>query len=312
MGHTIWILGTLVVGMVAFAWASWPAPRVAEAAVPEASAEQGFTLAHWPLEGAAAHGREVYERNCIGCHGEEGRGDGEVAHMLDPLPRNLQEGFFKFRSTPGGELPVEEDLMHVVTCGLPGSAMRGFPLLPERDRRAVVAYVLSLAEFGLVEPVIDEMLAEGRSLEEVMEEDFEDVLAEEREYAWEEAWPVPVPPRPELGPDAVERGRELFAAQCAACHGETGRGDGPSSYHLRDWKDAPIRPRDLTTGVFRAGSRPEDLWLRLRTGLNGTPMPASYSPDDDLWDLVAYIASLERAGAPDPHPTSCAAREGVR
>lgn len=312
MGRTIWILGTFVVGIVGFAWATWPAPRPAVAAAPAPDAAATFTLAHWPLDADAVRGRDVYARHCIGCHGEEGRGDGSVAFLLDPRPRDLQAGFFKFRSTPGGELPVAADLLHTVTCGLPGSAMRGFPLMPERDRRAVVAYVLALAEFARVQPEIDDLLAEGRTLEDVLAHDFADILAEEREYLWEDAWPVAIPRRPELDDDAVARGRELFAAQCAACHGETGMGDGPSSFHLRDWKDAPIRPRDLTSGVFRAGSRPEDLWLRLRTGLNGTPMPESYAPDGELWDLVAFILGTGRAGAAPPHPTSCDAREGVR
>ena len=31
-------------------------------------------------------GRVVYERNCVGCHGPEGRGDGPASALLDPLP----------------------------------------------------------------------------------------------------------------------------------------------------------------------------------------------------------------------------------
>jgi hypothetical protein len=52
-----------------------------------------------------------------------------------------------------------------------------------------------------------------------------------------------------------------------------------------------IRPRDFTSGVFRAGNTGGDLFLRLKTGLNGTPMPAISDPDDVLWSLVHYIRS---------------------
>jgi mono/diheme cytochrome c family protein len=98
---------------------------------------------------------------------------------------------------------------------------------------------------------------------------------------------------PETTEEALASGKALYVKQCLSCHGATGRGDGASSYTLRDWEDAVIRPRDFTTGVFRAGSTPKDIYLRLRTGLSGTPMPASSGSDEDLWSLVHYILSLK-------------------
>ena len=69
-------------------------------------------------------------------------------------------------------------------------------------------------------------------------------------------------------------------------------------------------PRDFTTGVFRAGSSPEDVFLRLRTGLNGTPMPAVSGSDEDLWDLTHFILSLESDDAGRwTHPLQ---RDGAR
>lgn len=197
---------------------------------PAAAAPSRLTLADWELSPAETRGRTVYETYCIGCHGDGGRGDGPASRFLDPLPRDFQAGKFKFRSTPFGEMPLESDLMRTVTCGLPGSSMPGFQLVPELERRDVVRYVLSLARLG----------------------------------------------------------------------------DGPSSYALRDWQDAAIRPRDLTTGVFRAGSTAEDVFVRIKTGLSGTPMPSSSNlPDDRIWDLVHFVRSLER-----PHATKPRAQPG--
>ena len=70
-----------------------------------------------------------------------------------------------------------------------------------------------------------------------------------------------------------------------------------SSYTLRDYKDSLIRPRDFTTGVFRAGSTAKDLFLRLRGGLNGTPMPSIPGTDEEIWAQVYYVLSMRDPSA---------------
>ena len=281
------------------------APAAAPAAPQDAPAGDAFTLDGWPMDAAATRGRAVYVRNCLGCHGDEGLGDGAVADMLDPRPRNFQAGNFKFRSTPSGELPTVDDVKHVVRCGLQGSAMRSFPLMPERELEDVARYVISLAEFGLVKRDVDYEL-DGEPFSSLDPEDYVEIRDEALLTAHEADWAVPVEPAPEFDEESVELGRELYEAQCVACHGASGMGDGSSSFHLRDWKDTKVVPRDFTTGIFRAGSTPRDIFLRLRTGLNGTPMPAVYGSDEDLWHIVHFIQSVQE---PDrvvrPHPASC-------
>lgn len=276
---------------------------------PVAADTAGLTLEHWEFDASAQRGQIVYEQYCAGCHGGAGLGDGQAAEFLDPLPRNFQSANFKFRSTPSGELPLAADIEHVVRCGLEGSAMRRFPLLPDQQVKDVARYVQSLAEFGLVrkevqwyledeEVTIDELLAS---------EDYTELVEETLADAYEAVWPLAMEERPEVDEDGLEIGRELYEAQCLACHGATGRGEGASAKSLRDYKDAEIRPRDFTTGVFRAGSRPEDVFIRLKSGVNGTPMPAVYGSDEELWHLTHYIMSLVvEDGGRGPHPTSCA------
>lgn len=285
-----------------------PAPSPDAAAAP--AAPTPFALEDWPLDAAAERGKLVYETRCIGCHGETGRGDGPAARWLNPLPRDFQRGNFKFRSTPSGELPTPEDLLHVVTCGLAGSSMPPFPLLSEGARRDVVDYVLHIAEYGMLKAEVDDRLEDGETWEEIQADEWGEFVEEILFDGFEEAWPVSVPLEPELDEDTVAEGAELYQAQCVACHGASGRGDGPSSFTLRDWKDAEVIPRDLTTGVFRAGSKHADLFLRMRTGVNGTPMPEIYGSDDELWSLVHYIVSLQdESTRVDPHPVSCAAHD---
>ncbi|HEX7327726.1 MAG TPA: copper homeostasis membrane protein CopD [Casimicrobiaceae bacterium] len=90
--------------------------------------------------------------------------------------------------------------------------------------------------------------------------------------------------------DAIAHGRELFVANCAACHGDSGRGDGAKAASL------PVAPADLT--MHGSMHTPGDLWWKIAHGVPGTPMPA-FSPrlrDTEIWQLVQYVRAI--AGAP--------------
>src|SRR5262245_38503266 len=64
--------------------------------------------------------------------------------------------------------------------------------------------------------------------------------------------PAPPPP-PEVAQDALlSRGREIFLARCATCHGNDGRGDGPIARHLLG---PPVG--NLTDDEWKHGDRPD-------------------------------------------------------
>jgi hypothetical protein len=85
-------------------------------------------------------------------------------------------------------------------------------------------------------------------------------------------------------------------AGCAACHGETGRGDGAQEQKNND--GTPTQPRDFTRGIFKGGHEPRQLYTRLLLGMPGSPMPASKDLRPvDGGDLVNFILSLSDPAA---------------
>lgn len=82
-----------------------------------------------------AQGKQVYATYCVVCHGETGKGDGVAAAALDPKPRDLTTGEFKYGST-------DEELFKFITEGK--GAMPPWGSLSEADRRAVIEYIRSL------------------------------------------------------------------------------------------------------------------------------------------------------------------------
>src|SRR5437870_6813356 len=87
----------------------------------------------------------------------------------------------------------------------------------------------------------------------------------------------------------------------------SGRGDGPSAPTLKDDAGFPIFAADLhQSWRFRGGATSADIYRRLRTGLDGTPMPSfsdlidqKFLTDEQLWRLAQYVRSLSPARTPE-------------
>jgi len=113
---------------------------------------------------------------------------------------------------------------------------------------------------------------------------------------YEETAPRPLVIPPRVPPDeaSIARGKALFTTQvCVVCHGPEARG----MISMKDMNGYTVVSRDLTAPwTFRGGSSPEQVWLRITTGLAPSPMPAfetALSPTQ-RWDLVNYVLSLQR------------------
>ena len=91
--------------------------------------------------------------------------------------------------------------------------------------------------------------------------------------------------------EEVSRGETLFVANCASCHGPSGRGDGKASASLLP------KPANLTAARFSDERLSSVLW----NGVVGSAMPPwRQLPAEDLRALVAYIQSLHLPSAAPP------------
>lgn len=284
-------------------------------------------------------GRDLYLRHCMHCHGVSGDGDGPTAKYFAVRPRDYRKGTFKFTSTKPTIRPSRDDIKRIIKLGVPGTYMPSFMLLPDDEVIAIGEYVRWLAMRGELENKLDVELgndyspdaAKDRQLKEVKQEiesklsgkvtEFGTELTEDWNNAEDEGNVVtPVTARVPSDADSIERGRKLFISdkvKCFSCHGETGRGNGVST---EDFNDIPggkpgekskvaglfdiwgnvVKPRDLTTGIYRGGRRPVDIYRRIAAGIKGTPMQAfgGSLKDEEIWDITNYVFSLPYQNKP--------------
>jgi len=85
----------------------------------------------------------------------------------------------------------------------------------------------------------------------------------------------------------LARGQQLFAQNCAVCHGPLGKGNGELAPQLKP------RPADLS-GSHAATHTDGDLSWWISRGIPGTGMPAfgATLPDEDIWALIRYLRTL--------------------
>lgn len=270
-----------------------------------------------------AHGAVVYQKRCSGCHGLTGNGLGDAAAYLQPKPRDYREGVYKFTSTPYGKKPTRQDLVRTIRRGAKGTSMPAFPWMSEEDLNAVIDYVIYLSQRGEVEGQMVIVAEDEYDEDEALEfADFVDMLDTVR-GRWTEAEleaVMPVSARPAMDQASIEAGRKIFITEnCWSCHGKDAKGQTEwlSQEFLKQQAEAPPEKRiainydawgnpapaaDLTARMLHGGRRPLDIYRRIFTGINGTPMPEFgqlfASDPDKIWHLVHYVLFVVEGGDP--------------
>lgn len=210
-------------------------------------------------------GKGIYEQKCAMCHGKEGRGDGPPSQLLDPKPRDLTSGRYKFRSTESGSIPTDDDILKTIKTGLHGTSMPDWgAFLNDDSLRAVVQFVKMLSpRFRTEKPRV-----------------------------------VTVGAAIPSSPSSIAAGKKVYERlQCAKCHGTDGKGTDALQHEFVDDQGNPLTATNLTEPwTFRGGSSARDVYLRFRTGLDGTPMPSyrGTATDAEMWHVANYVLSLAR------------------
>ena len=157
------------------------------------------------LKPSVERGSAVYADKCAVCHGAEGKGDGPAAAISSPRPRNFSKGHIKFRTTPFGKIPTDEDIFTMISLGMPGTTMPAWKHLPANDRHSLVLHLKTLSK------KFAKFVTKGKTHKVIV-----------------------VPEPPDFTLDSLARGKELFIQNCSACHGVKGRSDGASTKKNRE------------------------------------------------------------------------------
>jgi putative heme-binding domain-containing protein len=82
---------------------------------------------------------------------------------------------------------------------------------------------------------------------------------------------------------AITQGAVLFRQECVFCHGVSARGG--------------MRGPDLTSGTWSHGGSDAELVATITNGVPGTAMPPNKLTDEEIWQIIAYLRTLQQPPA---------------
>lgn len=244
-------------------WHKWSvATSVSERTRPRI--EEDALRASLPGAAALAEGKTlVLERGCLGCHKYRG-GGGELGPDLTFIgDKSVHD--FGFAHVKGGHTLEQWHYEHFLEPERvsPGTVMPAMGFTP-RQARSLALYMMSLHR--KTAPVSH----------------------------------VPSPKVAATASAATVSGETLYKMFCTACHGESGRGDGPAVHTIGG------QPRDFWHERFRYVSTldgvptQDDLIRTIGTGRSFGDMPSNPQlTDAEVLTLADYVRELNRTGLVD-------------
>ena len=84
---------------------------------------------------------------------------------------------------------------------------------------------------------------------------------------------------------SLEKGKALYVKECASCHGDKGKGDGPAV------KDLEKKPADITTKKTMDQSDGAFFW-KLTEGRKPMPSYEKTFTEEERWHVINYMRTL--------------------
>ncbi len=221
-----------------------------------------------PATASVERGKVLFMNRCSECHGLAGDGGGTDGQYLFTLPADFIHNW--------GGRQVDDafraELFAKITFGIKGTAMPSWgEVLSIEDRWSLVKFVEQAFIKGV--PL-------GPGADNAMVPADLATLSPER---WASVSGNAVSP---------ERGKDIYADNCAVCHGATGAGNGLGTLGSPSAAPPP----------FGAGTNLASIFGRVRDGVPGGIMPpfASRLTSADLWNVTAYVQTLSNAQGATP------------
>ncbi|WAK01050.1 c-type cytochrome [Methylobacter sp. YRD-M1] len=203
----------------------------------------------------------LYKEKCAYCHGDNGDGQSYAAHNMLVKPTSFVNGNYKYRTTPYGQFPTDQDLEKTISNGLQGTAMPAWSdLLSSEQITSLAQYVKSLSKI----PAADSAAIA------VPTQKFADANIADGEKVYQESG-------------------------CINCHGVNLDGQEDRIRRIKANIKEGVAARDLTDHRnFRGGASLSDIYTRIYTGLNGTMMQGygNVLTEKNIVDVSAYIKSV--------------------
>jgi mono/diheme cytochrome c family protein len=184
--------------------------------------------------------------------------------------------------------------------------MPTFRFMAEDDLEAVIDYVILLSSRGEVEFRLTRLAGEQLGEEDNIDPQLVAEQAQLIASSWKDADTKivrPLTPQPQYTQESIDAGAKAFVQlNCYKCHGRDGRGNKAFNVGKDDWGRIAYAA-DLTTGMLHGGRRPIDIYRRIYSGINATPMPAFAQPDsgkgetelqrsETIWNLAHFITTI--------------------
>lgn len=202
----------------------------------------------------SSRGAQIYGESCSVCHGDQGAGSLWASGGLKPPPRDFTRATI-----------ARDSMIAAVTNGRPGTAMPSFAAqLSPTDVAAVVDFIR------------DNLMPKTPAGQPAT------TSAGTTTTMRPIAYDAPLPAG--LSGNAA-RGRSLYNANCATCHGERGDGAGPRAYFIFP------KPRNFLDPAVRKAFDRKALYHATRNGVIGREMPAwgKVFSDQQIADVTEYV-----------------------